>query len=94
MAVSFPTDKETIEYFDDLLSSYRAHQVINDYCLRHDIDKSVLLGKSRKPKYVQARHDIAYLLKGDYGPTAIGRILNRDHSTIIHYFDDYTPPTS
>jgi chromosomal replication initiation ATPase DnaA len=90
--MNMPTTSETISYFDDLLNQHRIHQHINEYCLHHPINKKELIGRSRKAEYVQARHEIAQILKDNgYGPSEIGRALHRDHSTIIHYLEDRTP---
>ena len=48
-------------------------------------------GRSRKQEVVYTRMIIAYFLRQytTLSTTKIGRLINRDHSTIIHYLKAY-----
>ena len=50
------------------------------------ISENNILGRSRKRPYVVARQIIAYILRKKYNLTLsrIGKLMNRDHSTIVH----------
>lgn len=51
-----------------------------------DLEESKIKGKGRKRKYVYARQHIsAYLRLLNVTFENISKILNKDHSTIIHY---------
>ena len=74
------TAKQKVE----LLKS--AEVFIEDVSRRQSIAASDLLGKSRKADLVLVRHWVAYTLKEKFNLSypAVGKILNRDHTTIIH----------
>jgi hypothetical protein len=89
----WPTEKETVEYFSNLLSENRLDKTISQYCIANDIDKSRLLGKTRKPKYVHARQEIAKRSISQFTEREIAEALNKERSTINHYINDYVPHT-
>lgn len=50
-----------------------------------DVSVSVLTGRNRTPKVVQLRQAAMWLLRQTgLSSTAIGRLLNRDHSTVLY----------
>ncbi len=53
---------------------------------KFDLTVSDIKGVSRKRKIVEARREVIYKLKNDLkmGVTDIGRLLSRDHSTILN----------
>lgn len=54
-------------------------------CREYGITPRELLGKNRQRHLVDARSALARKLKArGQGPVAIGRLLNRDHSTVIN----------
>ena len=54
-------------------------------CAKYDIFKDELLSKRRDKRIVDIRQKIAIeLFETGYSYSAIGRMLNRDHSSIMH----------
>lgn len=53
---------------------------------RHGIPTDVILSEARQPKIVAARHEAMFLLNKKKGmaAAAVGRRMNRDHSTVLH----------
>jgi chromosomal replication initiation ATPase DnaA len=64
----------------------RAQKTMRMTCERFNITKEQLIGPCRRVHLVDARQFVAVRLHRDFGlsTTAIGRLLNRDHSSIIH----------
>ncbi len=69
----------------------KTDKLIRDFLIKpisifFDIDESELLGSSRKAKLVEARHIFAYCLrkKLELSYPEIGKILERDHTSIMH----------
>ena len=56
---------------------------------KYDVDKSELTGKSRVQNVAQARHVAIYLIRTitEMSLPNIGRLFNRDHSTVISSID-------
>ena len=52
----------------------------------YEVSESLLLGKSRKAEIAEARQVLAFCLKNKFyfSFAAIGRMLNCDHTTIMH----------
>ena len=60
-------------------------EVISEIAKLHGVKKTEILGGGRAGRVVEARdHVVWYLNDHGWGPSDIGRALNRDHSTIIH----------
>lgn len=62
-------------------------QIKEDVCERHGISLAGLEGPRRSAKYAAARGEfcrLAYSFEGISLP-AIGRAINRDHTTVLHH---------
>lgn len=58
---------------------------IDNIAQTHGYDVGDILGKSKFQKLVVARRECVLMLRGKgYSTTQIGRIMHRDHSTIVH----------
>jgi len=67
---------------------------ISYYAEKHQVPIADILNGPRTNKLVLVRAEIAKEAKErGFGPSEIGRAINKDHSTIIHYLEDYHPPT-
>lgn len=60
--------------------------LMNVVCEYLELDKSKLTSKSRLGKYVEGRHYFCYLAREITDETLkkIGRIIGRDHATVLH----------
>ena len=60
--------------------------IINDIVFTLDLSKEKLMTNTRVMPYPAARRVISYALREKLGMTFlnIGKVLNRDHSTIVH----------
>lgn len=59
--------------------------ILHDVATRHAMTPDDIIGKSRSPRYVEARQEAFYLLKqAGYSMLQIGRFCNRDHTTVLH----------
>ncbi len=59
--------------------------IVDVFCTVFDVEKSMVLSKSRVQKYLMARHFIAYYLRGlGLGVKDIGIFFDRDHTTILN----------
>jgi chromosomal replication initiator protein len=69
--------KEKINYVES---------IIKEICKYYSLTAEQVKGKSRKREIVKARFISIYIIKNetDFTLSAIGRIFNRDHSTILH----------
>jgi len=56
-------------------------------CTVYGISRDELSSELRTRAYVRARKHLCYIARRDFGASLhqLGRILNRDHTTIIHY---------
>lgn len=62
-----------------------SENIINIVCQRLRVNIEELGSKSRKAELVIGRHIICYLLRGnEYGVKQIGKMINRDHSTVLY----------
>jgi len=58
---------------------------MNDIAKKYDYTAEDIIGKNRSRKLVEIRRKCAVMLREKgYSTTEIGRIMNRDHSTIVH----------
>lgn len=66
-------------------------KVIQAVCRKWNVSIDDVCGRSRKQEVVYTRMIIAYFLRQytTLSTTKIGRLINRDHSTIIHYLKTY-----
>ena len=66
-------------------------KIIQTVCKIWSTSLDDVCGKSRKQDVVYTRMTIAYFLRRHtiLSTTEIGRLINRDHSTIIHYLKAY-----
>ncbi len=83
---------------DDIRAHYRIHtfgefnskpngqQIIRQVCAIHNMDVDIVLGQSRNRAIVAVRQEAmaaVYRIRPDYSLPMIGRLFNRDHTTII-----------
>lgn len=70
---------------------YSSHDICRDVAQRHRMTIEELRSPRRARKYVEARQEAAYLLcrLTSLSYPAIGRILDRDHTSIIHSVRKY-----
>lgn len=68
-----------------------AQIVLSEVAEKHDMTVRDLKGESRKLKFVRARQEAAYRLRNEleYSLSQIGRLLWRDHTTILHGINQY-----
>jgi chromosomal replication initiation ATPase DnaA len=68
------------------LETYAIQPLIIAVCNYFDLSKEEVLGKRRLKQIVNARHMLYYLayVKTKYTLPEIGRMLGRDHTTILH----------
>lgn len=58
---------------------------IDNIAQNYGYDVGDILGKSKFRKLVEVRQKCVLMLRGKgYSTTEIGRIMHRDHSTIVH----------
>ncbi len=59
--------------------------------IQHHLGVDVIKDKSRKREKVEARMIFAYIMHDQwkYGPSAIGRFLIKDHTSVIHYLKKF-----
>lgn len=63
-------------------------EILNQVCLEKGISIEQLLGKQRKSQFVNARKQCARSLRAlNLSFPQIGKLMNRDHSSIIHYIN-------
>lgn len=60
--------------------------IVRDVLAKYDLPPSALKGKGRVGNHYLARQELSYLLalNTDMSVCAIGRLMNKDHTTIIH----------
>lgn len=60
--------------------------IVRGVLTKYDLPPSALKGKGRVGNHYLARQELSYLLalNTDISVCAIGRIMNKDHTTIIH----------
>lgn len=63
-----------------------AREIISAICETHGVSVDQVLGDSHKPHLVRIRAIIAHVLHGERGlsKAAIGRLMDRDHTSIIN----------
>ena len=66
-------------------------KIIQTVCKTWSTSLDDVCGKSRKQEVVYTRMTIAYFLRQytKLSTTEIGNLINRDHSTIVHYLKAY-----
>lgn len=64
-----------------------ARRIIEEVCRKRQICQRDLLGKFHDQNLVEARKEAARRMREEcsYSLPKIGTVLNRDHSTIVHY---------
>ena len=63
-----------------------AQRIMVDYCAKHHVDVSDIMGASRKRYLVIRRHRIISKIRKETALSLpeIGKLMNRDHSTILY----------
>lgn len=80
--VELPPGVRPIDYLNEL----KAKAEIISVCAQSNITPEELLGHKRHKEIVNARKKCAKLLRGlNFSYPKIAKIMNRDHSSIIHY---------
>ena len=66
--------------------------VISEICREFNVSFTKLMSRSRQEGVVVARHTCMYVLhkKLGLGVSAVGKVLNRDHSTVMYAIDSVT----
>jgi chromosomal replication initiation ATPase DnaA len=79
------TEEEMSLAADRALDS-RPEQILREVAFRHGIDVAAIIGPDRYEEIVAARHEAAFEIRARcrLSTPGIGRLLNRDHQTIIH----------
>jgi Bacterial dnaA protein helix-turn-helix len=63
-----------------------AWEIMCDVSTRYNLTPDLIAGRCRAYRLVLARAEVAKLLRErDYTTSQIGRVLNRDHTTIVFY---------
>ena len=63
------------------------YQILDKY----DVSWKDVIGRSRKKKYISIRAEVyAYLLNHGFSKSHIGKICNRDHTSILHILNTYS----
>jgi chromosomal replication initiation ATPase DnaA len=69
------------------------NSIIMYYAEKHSVSIADILNGPRTSTLVLVRAEIAKEAKRrGFGPVEIGRALDKDHSTVIHYLEDYQAP--
>lgn len=72
-------------YVPPALARYTGRQIIARIAKLHDVDPEDIVGPSRTPELCEARFCIMRELRTKgWSTPRIGRLLNRDHSTVLH----------
>jgi chromosomal replication initiator protein len=80
-------EEDQVVLFDSRGMTPRQANMIamNDIAKEYDYTAEDIIGKNRSRKLVEIRRKCAVMLREKgYSTTEIGRIMNRDHSTIVH----------
>ena len=85
--VKVPTSPEPIiEAKTSLPLMTKSEMIIREILMKYKITKADLLSHKKSKAFVQARFECAYRLSSELNlaTTAIARIMNRDHTSIVH----------
>ena len=63
--------------------------IFQDVCRRREITPMQIIGRQRAQRFVVARKDIALGCKSFMSSIQIGKLLQRDHTTILYYWDSF-----
>lgn len=71
---------------------FKFDQVARVVCAAHNVSMEAVLADNRRPAIVRARGHLMYLARKhlNMGWTEIGRLMRRDHSTIINGVTQFT----
>lgn len=76
--------------FDKVVELLPISQYLQEYCLANDLNIADLKSKRRSRDLVRLRRDYAMkCYQMGYTMPEIAKSINRDHSTIVHYFYHY-----
>lgn len=66
-------------------------EVLTHLAETHNISAQIIIGRSRKDKFVKIRHEFFYICMGLPGMTAskLGRLYGYNHATILHGISSY-----
>ncbi len=81
--------KKCVSDIVDLEDNINEQVIINTVSRKYGIEIDALLGKKKTKDIVSARHVAVYLIRKmtDLSLPDIGKVFNRDHSTIMHSVD-------
>jgi chromosomal replication initiation ATPase DnaA len=63
-------------------------EIVKEICIKYMVRREDVLSRSRYTTFVRARKEIARAIASRYPKTSlhqIGKIINKDHATIIYY---------
>lgn len=84
--------KDNPKASDAILTSEKlSDRILREVCERHKIDLHDVLSNRRTKNLVTARFEIAFRLKSEtlFSLPQIGKIMNRDHTSILHAIRRY-----
>lgn len=66
-----------------------AGEIIRQECEKYKVDRRLVLSPRRSKKLTEIRRAIIARMQSEYGlgPSEIGRLLYRDHTTICHHIE-------
>lgn len=69
----------------------QAKEFINDYLFKHNVNKKEFMSRSRKRDLVFHRLIVSNVLRRvfDLGFDNCGKLINRDHSSVIYHVKEY-----
>ena len=64
----------------------RLAEILKEVAYDHDCTEEMVVGRSRSPVIVAARHDFFYrcMSEGERGAAFVGRRYNFDHTTVLY----------
>jgi chromosomal replication initiator protein len=64
----------------------RAQEILSETIREHDVSIADVMGQSRSRHIAKVRHHVMWRLKKELGMSLdqIGRLLNRDHTTVLY----------
>lgn len=72
-------------YRPPALTRYTGREIIARVAKLHDVEPDEITGPSRAPELCEARRSVMLELKAKgWSTPRIGRLLNRDHSTVVY----------
>jgi len=93
-SISFLMDyiqSPTLPYIKEIRQSL--YKICLDICTHYNADVSKVRGRSRKEEVVYIRYQFIIAARDcEYTTIEIGDFLGRDHSSIVHFLNNYKVP--